>query len=258
MFKKGPAVDEKFLMRLEDAALNAWPAPRQMIFNGWLLRFADGYTKRANSVNVRRESKLPLQDKIRACEWVYEREGLPLIFRLPDPFISQALLEALDIAGYQTFDPTYVLGQAIGTYAALPEGVRGVEMDVADWIALRADLTGSSLEHWRVHRQILEVIVPRKVLLGLLAEGEYVACGMGVVEGDLLGYFSIYVGEDFRRRGYGQMTMTGLTNWGLDQGARYGYLQVEGDNDPALVMYQKMGFETCYRYVYSKKKVNGE
>jgi ribosomal protein S18 acetylase RimI-like enzyme len=54
------------------------------------------------------------------------------------------------------------------------------------------------------------------------------------------------------------MTMVALANWGLDHGVSYGYLQVEGDNEPALAMYQKMGFETCYRYVYSKKKVNGE
>jgi ribosomal protein S18 acetylase RimI-like enzyme len=179
---------------------------------------------------------------------------LPLIFRLPDPLTSQALLEALDRAGYQSFDPTYVLGQRIGVLTALPEGVRGVEMDVREWIDLRADLTGTSVENWRIHQEILDVIMPEKVLLGLCADGEYVACGMGVVEGELLGYFSIYVGEDFRRRGYGQMTMAGLTNWGLAHGASYGYLQVEGDNEPALAMYQKMGFETCYRYVYSKKK----
>lgn len=251
-------MDDKFLMRIEDAALNAWPAPRQMILYGWLLRFADGYTKRANSVNVRFDSRLSLADKIRACEEVYQRVALPVIFRLPDPFTSQRLLEALDKAGYQTFDPTFVLGQRIGAHPALPEGVRGVEMNVRDWIALRADLTGISVEHWRVHREILDVIMPERVLLGLCAEGEYVACGMGVVEGDLLGYFSIYVGEDFRRRGYGQVTMAALTNWGLVRGASYGYLQVEGDNQPALAMYQKMGFETCYRYVYSKKKVNGE
>jgi len=251
-------MEDEFLMRLEDAALNAWPAPRQMIIDGWLLRFAEGYTKRANSVNVRYESKLPLQDKIRVCEEVYGRVGSPVIFRLPDPFTSQALLKALDLAGYQTFDPTFVLGQGIGIHAALPEGLREVDMDVGEWIALRADLTGTSVEHWRIHRQILNVIMPEKVLLGLYAEGEYVACGMGVVEGDLLGYFSIYVGEDFRRRGYGQMTMAGLTNWGLVHGAGYGYLQVEGDNEPALAMYQKMGFDVCYRYVYSKKKVNGE
>jgi len=246
-------MDDELLIRIEDAALNAWPARRQMILDGWLLRFAKGYTKRSNSVNVHFDSRLPLAEKICTCELAYARAGLPVVFRLPDPFTSQAVMQALDKAGYQTFDPTYVLGQSIAERVAVPEGVQMREMRPKAWIALRADLTGTPVDHWDVHREILELILPEKVLLGLYVGGEPVACGMGVVEGDLLGYFSIYVGKDFRRRGYGQMTMWGLTNWGLDHGARYGYLQVEGDNQPALAMYEKMGFETCYRYVYSKK-----
>ncbi|MDY6847334.1 MAG: GNAT family N-acetyltransferase [Chloroflexota bacterium] len=251
-------MDHKLLIRIEDAALNAWPARRQMILDGWLLRFAEGYTKRSNSVNVRFDSRLPLAEKIRICELAHARAGLPVVFRLPDPFTSQVVIQALDQAGYQVFDPTYVLGQSIAERVAVPEGVQMREMRPEAWIASRADLTGTSVDDWDVHREILDLILPEKVLLGLFVEGQPVACGMGVVEGDLLGYFSVYVGKDFRRRGYGQMTMWALRNWGLDRGAHYGYLQVDGDNQPALNMYQKMGFETCYRYVYSKKKGNGE
>lgn len=247
-------MEDEFLLRLEDAALNAWPAHRQMILDGWLLRFSGGYTKRANSVNVRFESRLPLSGKISACEAAYAGEGLPVIFRLPDPFTSQAVREALETKGYQEFDPTYVLGRAlVGMHHDIPDGVVMDEMSIDKWIKLRADLTGTSIDHWDIHREILGVIVPEKVLLGVYLDGKQVACGMGVVEGELLGYFSIFVDEDYRRRGFGRMTMGGLTNWGLDRGANFGYLQVEGDNEPALAMYEKMGFETCYRYVYSKK-----
>jgi ribosomal protein S18 acetylase RimI-like enzyme len=245
----------EFLSQIEDAALNAWPAPRQMVFDGWLLRFADGYTKRSNSVNVRFDSTLPLSEKIRVCEGIYSRERLPLIFRLPDPFVIQELMEALDQAGYKVFDPTYLLGQEIQPCEENPEEVRLREMNIAEWIELRARLTGTPVDHWRVHQEILKVIVPEKVLLGLYLDDRAVACGMGVVEGNLLGYFSIYVGEEFRRNGYGKMTMWGITNWGVERGARFGYLQVEGDNQPALALYQKMGFEMCYRYIYSKKKL---
>ena len=249
-------MDHDFLSQIEDAALNAWPAPRQMIYDGWMLRFANGYTKRANSVNVHFESKLSLAEKLRVCEKIYERMGLPVIFRLPDPFVSPELMAALDQAGHQVFDPTYVLGQEIERREKIPETVQMREMDPEAWVKLRAELTGTSVDHWRVHREILKVIVPEKVLLGMYINDRAVACGMGVVEGDLLGYFSIYVGEQFRRNGYGEIMMWGLTNWGVDRGAKFGYLQVEGDNQPALALYEKMGFKVCYRYVYSKRSEN--
>ncbi len=244
----------EFFIRLEDAALNAWPAPHQMVYDGWLLRFADGYTKRANSVNVRFDSKLSLTQKIRVCEKIYAHEGLPLIFRLPDPFVNQELMEALESMGYEIFDPTFVLGREIGHCGEIPEGIRIREMKIEEWLELRAQLTGTSIDYWNVHLEILKVIIPEKVLLGMFVGGKPVACGMGVLERDLLGYFSIYVNENYRRCGYGRKIMWELTNWGVERGANFGYLQVEGDNQPALALYDEMGFEFCYRYSYSKKK----
>lgn len=246
-------MDHEVLAQIEDAALDAWPAPREMFCDGWLLRFAKGYTKRANSVNVRYESRRPLAGKIAFCEDIYDREGLPVIFRLPDPFTSKAMLNALEGAGYQLFDPTFVLGQKIKQVGLSPEEVTFTQMDSGAWINLRAELTNTPLRYWEIHREILSVIVPQKVLMGAFVGGEPVACGMAVVEGELLGYFSIYVDERFRRHGYGLATMYGLTNWGVVRGATFGYLQVEEDNQPALALYKKMGFDMLYQYAYSKK-----
>ncbi|MDB5085123.1 MAG: family N-acetyltransferase, partial [Bacilli bacterium] len=36
---------------IEELTLNNWQPLQTMLYDGWLLRFAGGYTKRANSVN---------------------------------------------------------------------------------------------------------------------------------------------------------------------------------------------------------------
>ena len=36
---------------LEELSMNALPALQTMLYGGWVLRFANGYTRRANSIN---------------------------------------------------------------------------------------------------------------------------------------------------------------------------------------------------------------
>ena len=39
-------------IHLEELAMNAWPAIQTYLYDGWIVRFANGYTKRANSVTA--------------------------------------------------------------------------------------------------------------------------------------------------------------------------------------------------------------
>ncbi|TET51546.1 MAG: GNAT family N-acetyltransferase, partial [Anaerolineales bacterium] len=95
--------------RIEEASLNSWPALRQMLYDGWLIRWARGYTKRANSVNPIYGSTIDLSAKVEVCERIYRREGLRCFFRLT-PFSSPPELDRfLEGRGYETIDRTLVL-----------------------------------------------------------------------------------------------------------------------------------------------------
>jgi ribosomal protein S18 acetylase RimI-like enzyme len=246
----------KLLTRIEEAALNAWPAPRQMLYDGWVLRFTGGNSKRVNSVNIFGPSTLPLGEKIQFCEAVHNRLGLPVLFRLSEPFTSPELRQVLAEKGYEPFDPTLVLGKEIDARVAVPDGVVVRTFSDEDWLQIYARITGKTLASLVHHKAVLKGIVPEKNLIAVYLGDRPVACGMGVLVGDLLGYFSIYTDKLVRRQGLGQAVMRTLSQWGFERGATFGYLQVEGDNAPARSMYQKLGFVRLYRYEYWKKIEN--
>ena len=243
----------KPLIRIEEAALNAWPAPRQMLYDGWVLRFTGGNSKRVNSVNVLGASTLSFAEKITFCEAVYRNQGLPVLFRLPEPFTPSEISQVLVEKGYESFDPTLVLGSEIDIGSVLPKRVDARLLADEDWLLIYAQITGKTLASLVYHKAVLKGIVPKKSLIALYLDDCPVACGMGVVSGDLLGYFSIYTDKSLRRQGLGQAVMTALSQWGLAHGATFGYLQVEGDNASARAMYQKLGFTRLYEYKYWRK-----
>ncbi|QRN82140.1 GNAT family N-acetyltransferase [Chloroflexota bacterium] len=242
------------ISRIEEVALNAWPSPRQMVYDGWLLRFTGGPSKRVNSANVLYPSRLSLPEKIKYCEAVYAQAELPPLFRVPTPFSTPELEQSLLAAGYHSFDETYVLTCELAATDPVPENLWVQAFSVDEWIPYKGSICGTQPGPLSRQQQILHCIVPQTTLIVLFAGEQPVACGMGVLEGDLLGFFSIYTHHDVRRMGYARVVMSALTSWGLQGGAKLGYLQVEGCNQPARALYRQLGFELCYPYEYYKKE----
>ncbi len=236
--------------RIEEASLNAWPALHQMLLDGWVLRFARGFTKRANSVTPLYPGSQPIDEKVRFCENLYARERLHSVFRITagaDGAEQAALDSYLDARGYRLADSTLVLSAPI---AAAAVSRRWAVLTLKEWLNAYAMLTEMPGKFMRLHGAILNAI-RTDCAHAVLRDGEDVlACGLGVLERDLLGLFDIVTLPAHRRQGCAEELVRGLLAWGRERGAETAYLQVSEGNAAAQALYRKLAFAERYRYWY--------
>ena len=93
---------------IEEISLNAWPGQQTLIYDGWVIRFANGYTKRANSVNPLYASRVELTEKIEFCEHLYREQNLDAVFKLTSASCPGNLDDVLAAKGYRKESPTSV------------------------------------------------------------------------------------------------------------------------------------------------------
>ena len=239
---------------LEEVLLTAWPAIQTVWLDGWVLRFANGYTKRSNSVNPLYPSTQEPIGKIEESEGLYRKQGLKSVFKIT-PASQPADLDAiLATRGYQVDSCTSAqlldLDQWYGTVD--PEVVLSEKM-TAEWLDAYCTMGRIESRYQATLCQMMELMVPAKCLAVVRREGQVVACGLGVRQGRFMGLFDIVVDEAVRRQGYGRRLVESLLIWGKREGAHLSYLQVMVGNEPALKLYARLGFREEYRYWYRVK-----
>lgn len=252
-------VDHVLGRQLDLIALRSMPALRTELYDGWLLRFNQGFTGRANSISAMDAGVLALDEKIAYCEACYVEHELPIMFRLTDMSQPSELEAVLIERGYELRDGdgslTQVQSAAIATQDidTGPFTVRQYSQANAEWVEAIAALAGKSASDYAVLQSML-VMVEQPVCCALMLDGdEPVAVAIGVVEGDWLGVFSLLVSATRRQQGLGTLLMRVLFNWAIGVGASHSYLQVMANNPPALRLYGKLGYQPVYRYWYRVK-----
>jgi len=245
--------------RIEELSLNHWPALTTMLHEGWLLRVAEGYTKRANSVSAihgeEEDEKGKVEKRVAWCERRFASLGQPAIFKIT-PFDRPADLDRiLADRGYVDVDPTSVQSLDLARIHQ-PElnDVRITEQLTDQWVDdfCRLNRVGTAFKPVMV--RMLKGIRTKKGFVSLFHEGELVACGLGVLEDGWLGLYDIVTDARYRNRGIGEQMILNLLHWGKENGATRSYLAVAADNAPARKLYAKLGFEEMYRYWYRVRK----
>ncbi|WP_289141048.1 GNAT family N-acetyltransferase [uncultured Brevibacillus sp.] len=241
--------------KLEELSLNAWPALETMVYDGWLLRFADGYTKRANSVCALYPSTEALESKIAACEAYYQGKGLPTIFKMTPFAEPHDLDELLEAKGYVAQAFTSMQAVSLDKVAAPSLHLaRFDEYGTEEWRDAYCRLSHQGEKAKETMTKTLGNIIPPACYASLYVDNKIVACGLGVVEREYIGLFDIVTDQAYRNQGLGEQLVLNLLQWGQEKGAKYSYLQVLKDNQPALRLYEKIGYHEQYVHWYRIKE----
>ena len=239
---------------IEELSLNAWPALQTVLHDGWVIRFANGYTKRANSVNPLYPSTMDPDAKICFCEEIYTGKKLPAVFKITPAIYPEDLDARLMASGYRKDSPTSV--QVMELRPANVQTAREVlvrEDLSAEWLDSFCRMSAVTETHRETLRQILTAIVPRHCFVSLKSDDKAIACGLGVLQSGYIGLFDIVTDEACRNHGYGRQVVESILAWGKQNGAQKAYLQVMLNNPSALHLYSKTGFVEKYQYWYRIK-----
>jgi RimJ/RimL family protein N-acetyltransferase len=237
--------------RIDDASLRAWPALEQLVDDGgWVLRFAGGFTKRANSVTAV-EPPPDLREAVERCERHYAERGAPAVFRLLSFAQPPGLDPLLADRGYEKMDESLVMSRPLpDDLTSDAHLVRDAPLD--PWLDLFETFSAGKPARRPVHRGMLEAIHGPRLLAVTPGDGPPAGCGLGVVDRELFGLFDLVIAPSQRRKGHGRHLTRGMLAWGRAQGAERAYLQVIAANAPARLLYEQLGFSETYRYWYRR------
>ena len=214
----------------EQHTLTLWAGLESEALGEWVLRTDPApvgrLLKRANSCLAMGDPGIDLDAAVGRVEAFYEDRGRRVLAQVER---GSAIDEALSATGWTSVPG----GDAHFLIASLAR-------------ALRAARSASGSAGRAGEARVVEE--GDRVLVEL---GDGAAAGRATLDGDWLGLHGLAVDEAERRRGLGTAVVAELLDWGGERGATTAWLHVEVDNEPALALYEGLGFSphhTC-RYL---------
>lgn len=192
----------------------------------WVLRRSPSATaRRANSVLAFGPSGVP-DDYAQVTDFYAATTGRPIAAVLPDSAED-------DLFRAHGWDLESHDADTVFELTAVSQAMRSLRGTDVGGVDVHLDVSG----HQATARLLLDT-------------GEQVAGGVAAYDRDWVGFRSLEVAPGHRRRGLALAVMAALLEWGAEQGATTAYLQVLGDNESALALYERLGFREHHRYRY--------
>lgn len=242
------AIDPALVAACETRIVNAWPAPTTLLVDDWVVRFANGYSGRANSASSLREGGDMDEATLAFVEDLYRQAGLPPRIRFT-PLVAESARRRFAARGYRVETASFGMVAALdpGLHPPVPGIVATARADEA-WIdGVCSHQTGPKRNRDHLSAIVSGVRLPA-AFATLMHEGRPAAYAMSVAERGMAEIGAVIVDEALRGKGLGKRLVLGLMGWAAAQGCTQAYLQVDQSNDLAFEMYRRLGFRTVYAY----------
>ena len=237
--------DRDLLMRIELAGVEAWPALETDRFDGWLWRFSDGGSQRANSVSTLSYGGPDVEASIDEAERRYRVRNAPPMFQISDVSAPADLDAQLAARGYRINDPCSTLMKLCETQAK-PEGVVYLDRATPAWFECYSSVITPSRK--RTAPRILERVPITGVFCGVEEEGRIIATALGVPRDGVIIAECVATLAELRGKGAASRVMRGLEAWGAANGCKVVALQAVQTNAPAQAVYRRLGYREHGRY----------
>lgn len=245
---------------LQRVMVGAWPPLETEPLGDWLLRAADGFTGRANSVLTAGDPGLPLDAALDRVQAWYAARGLPSAVTVAGPVgldVTQDPLGALLLGrGHLPRVPTRTLTAAVATVVASTAAAvaaASASSPVECSATLDDDWFAAFSAYREAPRRAAERVLtgsPDQVLACVRdTSGAVVAIGRLGVATAWGGIGAMWVAPTARRRGLASAVLGTLAHEAAQRGVRSLHLQTDTDNAPALAVYRAHGFAPHHDYV---------
>jgi N-acetylglutamate synthase len=235
------------IIRIERAAVCAWPALESSDIEGWLWRCTGGGSQRANSVSPLVFTGTDPQAAIAEVERRYRARGARPMFQVCEINQPADLESRLQARGYRVQEPCTTLAKDIAPSES-PSEVEIASSADEPWLSVY--LAGISESRRDLAPSILTVVPAPRAFFLLRDRGEPMSAALGVVAHGVVIAECVATLAKFRRQSGSLRIMRALEAWGAGQGATIAALQAVATNAPAQALYAKLDYRPVGDYHY--------
>ncbi len=233
----------------ERAGLEAWPGIEVEWDGTWVRRAANGYTKRANSLQCfdPADNADAVARLATGRDWFAARGIMPVV--RTTPLQSPALTMALDAQGWRTIDPSHLYAMPLS--ATTPDSdARTFELLDPQFLSAQQTLQGHGDDVMKRMRALLSAMsVPASGIVVYRNE-QPVAAGLAAIADGIVLTGNVITSPAHRRQGLGAAMMRTIHAWAHANGAGIAALNVQADNPAGKALYASLGYTHQYDYVY--------